>query len=739
MAYSIASQVSAIEPLKRQAWVDKIRHKVIEENLDWFSYESVLALLALEWAGTSSYLTDNLFNIDLDQNLDLLVITHGLQNDPLGQSLSTRFANKSINLHWQDFYPQEYPGSPETQKRVFATQDIEAEAQCTVQLIHEHIQSGRKPIALVAQDRLLIRRISYMLEQQEICVKDETGWSLATTRAATGIMALLQATKNTDGDKVLNWLKLSPRFQGSQLDLAEAKLRQWVVDGKYPHHQQVHLLEKVLQALNPDIIHIQKSLRGIKPLSEWIDILREALQKDGQWEGLRQDPAGVQCIETLCLAEKIKTTYNKPIALDSFIHWVDKVLQVSRFIPPIKNSTQEVQVHILPLTHLLGRYFDAICIPGCDIKNLPLVTKPSFLWPSIWQEALSLPDVNTLAKRQQSYWAEALRHDYVDILYRQSEKGELITESPLVTQWQHKNLLPITINKATLHSIPLQKDPVNPPKPTIENLPIQKLSASSYQDLRDCPYRFFVYHLLGLRKAAELDRQLNKRDYGNWLHQVLKHFHETRVKDKSLGKTHSLSSDRILLDRIASDLIDSLGLDRVHFLPYQITWTQIRETYIDWLYEQEEKGWQWITTEKIYQKQCVGLVLKGQPDYIDGMLLDKKNKYPTLRVIDYKTENVDKTRKRLHDTTEELQLAFYTALVGKQVTETAYLNLSPQTGKKVSLHHLPKPQAMAESLLQAIEQEITAIHSGTPLLALGEGQICEYCEARGLCRRDYWK
>jgi ATP-dependent helicase/nuclease subunit B len=30
------------------------------------------------------------------------------------------------------------------------------------------------------------------------------------------------------------------------------------------------------------------------------------------------------------------------------------------------------------------------------------------------------------------------------------------------------------------------------------------------------------------------------------------------------------------------------------------------------------------------------------------------------------------------------------------------------------------------------------IAQGAPLPALGEGMACEYCAARGLCRKDFW-
>jgi ATP-dependent helicase/nuclease subunit B len=41
-------------------------------------------------------------------------------------------------------------------------------------------------------------------------------------------------------------------------------------------------------------------------------------------------------------------------------------------------------------------------------------------------------------------------------------------------------------------------------------------------------------------------------------------------------------------------------------------------------------------------------------------------------------------------------------------------------------------------LSEHLAAERVRIEQGAPLPALGEGTVCEVCEARGLCRRDHW-
>ena len=44
----------------------------------------------------------------------------------------------------------------------------------------------------------------------------------------------------------------------------------------------------------------------------------------------------------------------------------------------------------------------------------------------------------------------------------------------------------------------------------------------------------------------------------------------------------------------------------------------------------------------------------------------------------------------------------------------------------------------ATLLLEGLADELGRMRQGEPLQALGQGELCEYCEARGLCRRDHW-
>src|SRR5437667_2769489 len=66
---------------------------------------------------------------------------------------------------------------------------LEEEAQQGAQTILNWLQAGKSTIAIVAQDRVVARRIRALLERAEVFVADETGWKLSTTRAAAALAA----------------------------------------------------------------------------------------------------------------------------------------------------------------------------------------------------------------------------------------------------------------------------------------------------------------------------------------------------------------------------------------------------------------------------------------------------------------------------------------------------------------------------------------------------------------------
>ena len=77
------------------------------------------------------------------------------------------------------------------------------------------------------------------------------------------------------------------------------------------------------------------------------------------------------------------------------------------------------------------------------------------------------------------------------------------------------------------------------------------------------------------------------------------------------------------------------------------------------------------------------------------------------------------------------------ALVGADENlGAAYLALDDARAP-LAIEH-PEVQRSAAALLAGLGGEWQRLRAGAALPALGEGTVCDTCEARGLCRRDHW-
>ena len=90
--------------------------------------------------------------------------------------------------------------------------------------------------------------------------------------------------------------------------------------------------------------------------------------------------------------------------------------------------------------------------------------------------------------------------------------------------------------------------------------------------------------------------------------------------------------------------------------------------------------------------------------------------------------------------TEDIQLPFYAALLGDDEkadeAQAAYLNIGERAPAQCLSQENLIP--LRNTLVAGILQDMRAIATGAPLPALGEGSACNWCAARGLCRRDFW-
>jgi ATP-dependent helicase/nuclease subunit B len=451
------------------------------------------------------------------------------------------------------------------------------------------------------------------------------------------------------------------------------------------------------------------------------------LEAGGQWAALAGDVAGIEVIAALYLDADEGEIRGTRCTLAEFTAWVRDVLEAASFVLAPSNS-EAPQVVVLPLHQLLGRAFAAVVVPGCDDQRLPASPEPPGDWNPAQRAGLLLPPREDLEAAQRAAWAVAMRAPRCDVLWRQFDaSGEPVRPSPLV-QMLH---LDHSATEATDPRLAVQVEarPTPHPQPRGDALVPASLSSTAYEDLRRCPYRFFALRQLGLRDSDELDAEIDKRDFGNWLHAVLGHFHEA-LKD---GPTSDLQERRVMMAAAEALATREFGLSKAEFLPFAAAWPAVRDGYLAWLAGHETgEGAVFVESEPWKEVPLGSVKLIGRLDRVDAT--------PDGRafVIDYKTESADKTRERVKDATEDTQLAFYAALFPDDSLRAAYVNV----GEKASgTHTFEQPEIVAarDALVAGVMDDLARIGQGEAMPALGEGLVCEHCAARGLCRKDFWE
>lgn len=727
-AYELAPIAAAQPVAARSAWARQLSDPLVFPGAA-LSVEAGVAHTALAWLGHSAFLTDVLFGAGAKQGVDAIIAVQGYSPDPVVGALQAQWGERMV-VRPLDTGAEEAFG----QLCCHAARDAADEALRAAARVIEHINAGHTPVALVALDRTLTRRVRAMLAGAGVALRDETGWKLSTSRSAAQVMAALRACAwNASTDAVLDWLKASPGFDAKSVSALEARLR---TEGLGDWRQVPAAFERASEpGLNPlleSVRQAREALQSSRTLTAWCDALRELLQRSGQWQHLQQDSAGRRVLAALRLDDSAQAVFpadalwaTRRMALTDCVRWVDLCLESASFAP--EHAEQE-QVVILPLAQLLGRQFSAVVVAGCDEQRLPASPEPGGLWSAGQRALLGLPAREALAQELAAAWRRALTTSHVDLLWRCSDdSGEPLQASSLVLALAPQQ------KAATRHPCVVRSlTPAGQARPTprAAALRVSRLSASAYGDLRHCPYRFFALRMLGLKEADELEGEPDKRDYGLWLHAVLQAFH--------VRLAAAPGADAVLrrqwLDEEAHRIAQEQRLAPEAFLPFQAAWPRVREGYLKWLAQHEQAGFRFRFGEKWCEQGLGDVTLIGKLDRVDAL---GAGDMAELMVMDYKTESAGVTRERVKNPLEDTQMPFYAALLPDATLRAAYVNVG-EGEEGTRTHEVADIVATRDELVQGVMHDMQRIGEGAALPALGDGDACAFCAARGLCRRDFW-
>lgn len=663
------------------------------------------------------------------------------------------------------------------QWRVIAQPSFETMAWAALVCIHEHISAGRQQIALVAQDRLIARRIRALLARygSNISINDQTGWTLSTTSAAAAVHSYLEILKDSEGPELgtlmgflknpmLDWKEiLKPILKDQSIDIEDfawwmeskllassvgigwTELQHVFVEKSFSRHE--HPLVEIYSPIAKELLLLlerrskdwqQKKIHS----QDWVLKLEEDLQAFGMFFKLSEDAAGQIILRVI---EQLKLLNLSRLNLTAWISLFDQCVEQENFVQ--KSPKKQIHIEMIPISGIRLRTYSAVVVVGCHDKLLPRIKDHGSIFSKAMLYELD-PELPEAEYIQQARDLSQLltSHQYVDLLWQEYQRAE---EKNRLSNWLsrlHIDMPNLEKKKIQLPTNSIDKSDVFASKTKISDsvlLP-DKLSPSAYKVLRSCPYRFYVNYLLKLSSPKAL-REINEFGIvGTLLHDILNQFYkEYQGKESFISKAEKLIWMEEQLLQISHIKWQELISKDGKLIAMQEEWFGHVPEIVAWQIGLEEKGWSFFEAEKdveffLQLETGDSLKIYGRVDRVD------RNEDGNLLVLDYKFKN-GKDLSNLNKTLwDDPQLLIYSKAIsllnqerGNFVQEASWVSLGEASADKRNLSFAVTPEKIDE-LDQKLLQDLNPIWKGHMMPANGITKTCNYCDARGICRKGMW-
>ncbi len=649
-------------------------------------------------------------------------------------------------------------GSPLARRvSLFGAATLEEEAQAADTRVRSWLLEGRQRIAVVVQDRLVARRLRALLERAEVLVQDETGWTLSTVAAATAIMRFLDCLGSDFYHQDLLDLLKSPFIfadwsaearRSAAYTVEQVTRRENIVSGLRNFIRTAERTDHREHARNA-LARMQRAvlrmfIRRSATVGTWLQRLHDALDEIGVSPGLAQDAAGQQLLELLARLARELGEGGPKIGLDDWRRWLESRLEGETFRD--REVTSPVVFTHLAATQL--REFDGVILLGCDARQFPGRGGEGLFFNQSVRRQLGLPvREDELEQVRRNLIALIATSPEVLVTWQAHVDGEPNLVSPYFELLQafHELAYGIdlraTIPSGHIRAVQVASDQwdappsatAGAPSPASPDLVPREVSVSAWGSLVACPYQFFARHMLKLNELDEVREEIEKKDYGEFVHAVLRRFHEMHARISGADRASLECELGAISDETFAPLVERNYLAT----GWLLRWKSLIPAYLDWQAEREGSGWSFAAGEErrelaVPLEGGETLTLHGRLDRLDQRETGTSIEYA---VLDYKTQSKDTLRNKVGEPGEDVQLTAYALLQGN-VTAAAYLSLDRDTVAEVAPDG--DPARLAEADRERLVQSFSRLVAGGALPAHGDKITCRWCEMRALCRRDYW-
>lgn len=635
--------------------------------------------------------------------------------------------------------------------QLFAAHGLEQEALAADWQIRSWLQEGKRSIAVVVQDRLVARRVRALLERSQVLVRDETGWMFATLSVSTVLMRWLDVQQNDFYYQDVLDLFKSP-FLFADVPANERKQSAWQFEQMVRKSGAVAHLENFLDIaghkapeLVKPLVRMRQAMQALpkrnSTLTEWLHALNDSLDILGVVQGWGQDAAGRQLLQLLALWEDELCGDTTRFSLLEWRRWLAQQLDSHIF----RDAAVDSPVLFTHLAATRWRRFDAVLLLGCDAGHLPAPANVGQCFNDAVRATLGLPTSST---EQQKVCCDLLglmaMNDNVLVTWQQSKNGEPNLLSPYFEMLRALHLLAYgddlmvsdfrgqRTEDRVLRGAPLLDDcRIATTKPLSSVLcPLKSdllplhISPSGYNSLMACPYQFYARHVLRLNDLDEVREELDQRDYGTWVHELLQRFHS----EYPIVSNHAREYLEAKLQRISREVFaDALAHDYLAEA-WLLRWLALIPAYLDWQLENEQSGWFYLESEAAFNIEVTEkLNLRGRIDRID------RSTTTELCVLDYKTQSSLRLKSKLKEAGEDVQLACYAYV--RKASQAAFVSLEGDQVIAVAPTH--DMAELARLNIIRLQTVFGQMRDGATMPAHGAEEACLYCEMKGLCRRHW--
>ena len=648
-------------------------------------------------------------------------------------------------IHLQKHFPHATLGH---RLQFFGAHGLEQEARAAEVQIRRWLLAGKKKIAIVAQDRIVARRMRALLERADVLVCDETGWKFSTLSVSTVLMRWLDALQSDFYYQDLLDLLKSPFIFADQA-VHERKQTVYQLEQLVRRHGVVAHLETFFD-LTQDDVEMREALMRLRQatevwhkkndtLSGWLCALYSSLKILGIVQGLNRDDAGIQLLQALQNWQRELHADTARVSLIDWRHWLAQQLDEHTF----RDLTIDSPVVLTHLAATRWRSFDAVLMLGCDAAHLPSTDNNGRWFNDAVRTTLGLPtrEVN-LAQQRDDLLALLAMNDTILVTWQASKSGEANLLSPCFEMLRALHELAygddLTIKKGEWDTLlentqvrsakfPLPPAAVMPAPVALSDLIPRRISASGYNSLVACPYQFYARHILHLNEMDEVREDVEKRDYGEWAHDILRRFHD----QYQILSNHLLADLDSALLRISAEVF-APAIQRDYLArAWLLRWQQAIPFYLETQIEIEAEGWRYQSGEVPFELPLTAdLLMHGRLDRVD-VQSEGRN---AVRVLDYKMMDATRLRNKLKEAGEDVQLACYAFVY--ETDAAAFISI--EKDKVITVEPPQDVAELAQANIERLLEVFAQMRSGVALPAHGVTEACQYCEMRGLCRKSEW-